>query len=194
MDRLAPSDDLRWVRLWAGFSWPVAQLRRRRRALVALVPAVLVVAYSLSPDTRLAPVLAPSLVWLYLSVVAVAASREDAPGSGGQAVGWWYAGLLGATSVLAGAVYLVTALLLTLLVALTAAALFTLVLRLWWRWSRPVRRSASSHHNANGRAKIAYHSEAAARTAAVQYRRDTGEQMNAYRCGTCPSWHIGHAR
>jgi hypothetical protein len=190
-----PSEDLRWVRLWSGFRWPFARLRtHRKQVLLAAVPAVVFVAYTLSPGALVAPLFAPSLLWLYLSVVAIVASRPDAPTPAQQAPWWFYVGLLGATSVLAGVLYLATTLLLTLLVALAVAAVFTAAMRLWWRWTRPVRRGPASHVNADGRAKIAYRTAAEAQQAALQYTRDTGGRMNAYRCGTCPGWHIGHAR
>lgn len=54
-------------------------------------------------------------------------------------------------------------------------------------------RGASSHFNANGRPKIPYATEAAAREAADDYFADRGARMNAYRCELGSHWHIGHA-
>lgn len=190
-----PTEDMRWVRLWDGFRWPIVRLRaNRRHALLVTVPAVVFVAYTLSPDPLVGTMFAPSLLWLYLTMLAVIASRTDAPAPGSGAAGWFYVGLLAATSMLSGALYLATALLLTLLVALAVAAVFTIIVRLWWRWSRPVRRGAASHVNADGRAKVPYRTAAEAQQAALKHTRDMGGRMNAYRCGTCPAWHIGHAR
>lgn len=36
------------------------------------------------------------------------------------------------------------------------------------------------------------YSESQARAAAAEARRETGHDIEAYRCGYCPKWHIGH--
>jgi hypothetical protein len=71
----------------------------------------------------------------------------------------------------------------------------------WWRirdlFSRrapTVRRGASSHFNADRRAKVSYYSERAARREADLFWLDRGERMNAYKCERGGHWHIGHAR
>lgn len=56
-----------------------------------------------------------------------------------------------------------------------------------------LRRTASSHINANGSPKRRYASMAAAREAAQQQTAVTHHVMSAYKCGTCKNFHIGHA-
>ena len=56
-----------------------------------------------------------------------------------------------------------------------------------------LRRTASSHINANGIAKRGYASMDAARDAATKQTAATNQPMSAYKCGTCTLYHIGHS-
>lgn len=56
-----------------------------------------------------------------------------------------------------------------------------------------LRRTASSHINANGSPKRVYASMDAAREAARQQTAATQHEMSAYKCGTCLHFHIGHS-
>lgn len=76
-----------------------------------------------------------------------------------------------------------------------------LAVYLWSAWAddssgtTTVPRGASSHFRSDGvTPKVGYHLEAEAWTAARQFEDRTGEPMNAYLCGGCPDWHIGHAK
>jgi hypothetical protein len=55
-----------------------------------------------------------------------------------------------------------------------------------------LRRTASSHINANGSPKRSYLSMEAARDAAQKQSASTSHSMSAYKCGTCKHFHIGH--
>lgn len=59
---------------------------------------------------------------------------------------------------------------------------------------RPQRRGARSHVTAQGEPKVAYANKAEAATAAKEASARYGEAMSAYRCASCPGWHIGHRR
>jgi hypothetical protein len=56
-----------------------------------------------------------------------------------------------------------------------------------------LRRTASSHINANGRPKRGYATLDAAQDAARKQSASTKESMSAYKCATCKLFHIGHA-
>jgi len=56
-----------------------------------------------------------------------------------------------------------------------------------------LRRTASSHINANGRPKRGYATMEAAQEAARKQTASTKESMSAYKCTTCKLFHIGHA-
>lgn len=56
-----------------------------------------------------------------------------------------------------------------------------------------LRRTASSHINANGSPKRGYATMDEAKRAATQQTASTNQSMSAYRCGTCKLFHIGHA-
>jgi hypothetical protein len=56
-----------------------------------------------------------------------------------------------------------------------------------------LRRTASSHINANGRPKRGYATMDAAQDAARKQSVATKESMSAYKCSTCKLFHIGHA-
>lgn len=42
--------------------------------------------------------------------------------------------------------------------------------------------------------KVKYGHQATAEKAAVAMNKKTGDDYDAYHCGTCNAWHIGHAR
>ena len=75
-----------------------------------------------------------------------------------------------------------------------------LALYLWSAWAdnssgtTTVPRGASSHFRSDGTPKVGYAFEADAWAAARQFEDRTNERMNAYLCGGCPAWHIGHAK
>jgi hypothetical protein len=56
-----------------------------------------------------------------------------------------------------------------------------------------LRRTASSHINANGSPKRSYLSMEDARDAAQKQSASTSHSMSAYKCGTCKHFHIGHS-
>ncbi len=56
-----------------------------------------------------------------------------------------------------------------------------------------LRRTASSHINANGSPKRSYVSMDAAREAAQHQSAATHQVMSAYKCRTCTHFHIGHS-
>jgi hypothetical protein len=56
-----------------------------------------------------------------------------------------------------------------------------------------LRRTASSHINANGTPKRGYASMDAAKDAARKQSASTKQSMSAYKCSTCKLFHIGHA-
>lgn len=56
-----------------------------------------------------------------------------------------------------------------------------------------LRRTASSHINANGSSKRSYATMDAAREAAQQQSVSTHQSMSPYKCGTCKHFHIGHS-
>jgi hypothetical protein len=58
---------------------------------------------------------------------------------------------------------------------------------------RGAHRGANSHYTTAGVAKRAYQSEDAARMVARRIERQDHVRMDAYRCGQCPAWHVGHA-
>ena len=68
------------------------------------------------------------------------------------------------------------------------------VRRVLRRLTRRARRGPNAHHNADGSPKREYRTERAARAAAVDYQRDFGDAMAAYRCARGRHWHIGHRR
>ena len=55
-------------------------------------------------------------------------------------------------------------------------------------------RRPQSHWNADGRAKKAYRSHAAATKAAERYARDFGHRMAVYECERGGHYHYGHPR
>lgn len=55
-----------------------------------------------------------------------------------------------------------------------------------------LRRTASSHINANGSPKRGYATMDAAKSAAAKQAAQTSQPMSAYKCGTCKLFHIGH--
>ena len=76
-----------------------------------------------------------------------------------------------------------------------------LALYLWSAWAdsssgdtTTMPRGANSHMRVDGTPKVGYRYEPEAWAAAEQFEHRTGERMNAYRCGGCPDWHIGHAK
>lgn len=75
-----------------------------------------------------------------------------------------------------------------------------LALYLWSSWAdnscgtTTIPRGVSSHVRSDGTPKVSYRLEDDAWVAARQFEDRTGERMNAYRCGECPDWHIGHAK
>lgn len=80
--------------------------------------------------------------------------------------------------------------------ALALALLLALAVRRALRrlTRRARRRGPNAHHNADGSPKREYRSQRAARAAAVDYQRDFGDHMAAYRCAKGRHWHIGHRR
>ncbi len=58
----------------------------------------------------------------------------------------------------------------------------------------PRRRGPQSHWNADGSAKTAYRSRAAAQAAARRHTHDFGQRMGAYECERGGHWHYGHLR
>jgi hypothetical protein len=56
-----------------------------------------------------------------------------------------------------------------------------------------LRRTASSHINMNGSPKKSYVSLDAAKVAASDQSVKTNQRMTAYKCATCPKYHIGHS-
>ena len=56
------------------------------------------------------------------------------------------------------------------------------------------RRGPQSHWNADGRAKKAYRTHAAASAAADRYARDFGRRMAVYECERGGHYHYGHPR
>jgi Sec-independent protein translocase protein TatA len=56
-----------------------------------------------------------------------------------------------------------------------------------------LRRTKSSHINANGTPKRGYATIEAARAAAIQQSNKGRQPVTAYKCSTCKNFHIGHA-
>lgn len=110
---------------------------------------------------------------------------------------WVYAGaLLVSVPLVVSFAYI--ALPVTQIVLVLAACAFALYL--WSAWAdnssgtTTVPRGVSSHVRSDGTPKVRYRLEQDAWVAARHFEDRTGERMNAYRCGECPDWHIGHAK
>ena len=56
-----------------------------------------------------------------------------------------------------------------------------------------LRRTASSHINANGSPKRGYATMDEAKAAAAKQSASNNQSMSAYKCGTCKLFHFGHA-
>jgi len=87
------------------------------------------------------------------------------------------------------------ALVLLVLVLVALAIVFVV----WMLWSdRPsgttIQRGAASHVNADGSAKKGYASQAEAQAQAERLHEKDGATMSVYQCGSCPKWHVGHAK
>ena len=84
---------------------------------------------------------------------------------------------------------------LLLVAGVLAGALALWVRRTLRRLTRRARRRGpNAHHNVDGSPKRAYRTHRAARAAVIEYERDFGEAMAAYRCAHGRHWHIGHRR
>jgi hypothetical protein len=57
-----------------------------------------------------------------------------------------------------------------------------------------IHRAVSSHYTSSGTPKISYHHQSEAEAQALFLHRRDGAAMNAYRCGECSLWHVGHAK
>jgi hypothetical protein len=53
-------------------------------------------------------------------------------------------------------------------------------------------RGASAHTTNTGRTKKSYATREDAQVEAQRFAKRDGSPMNAYKCGTCGKWHLGH--
>ena len=170
-----------------------AAWRNRLQAaiLVALAAPVYFLAADLIKDYALPYDLTsavPSLaVWLYTAIVVVVVARKTKE-IAGVWNRWVAVGAVAVSLPLSFAATFVSVIIIG--VGIVAGII--------WLFNRPktapAKRGASSHFNADGRPKVSYSNSRKADKAASLYESDRGETMNAYKCGDCSGWHIGHAR
>lgn len=176
-----------------GVVWPVLGLvSLGRRVLWLLGP----IAAGFALDEVSDSFTIPWFFWyLYFAAICVAvALRADRAGVEPHPITARGSLVLGAVAVSIPMTYVVGWL-------WVAVLLFLLAWLLWRIFGKgtaelpKIQRGANSHYNADGSSKVAYVSHGDATDAARTFEeRHRGESMNAYRCGQCSKWHIGHAR